>query len=150
MASVWDKYGEPENSGASFLSIEPGESQVVEFTGEVKDKTFLAKGEDGKSAFPNQTEDITVPSVTVIDQDGIEVEFDLLNTTARNAFLKLKPEPGTQLFIANHGKPRGKGYVLWTVRKARETDAPGVKTEKTKVQVAPTPVAKSVNSEPDF
>lgn len=116
---------------------------MIEFL-DVEDKTFEA------GHFPNQKDEITVPSVKVIDENGAEVDFDLLNTTARNAFLKLKPEPGTQLFIANHGKPRGKGYVLWTVRKARETDAPGVKTEKPKAKAPETPAAKPVDDEPDF
>lgn len=141
--SEWDEYGESTSEGRSFFSLEPGESTVIEYVS-VKPKTFPA------GSFSYQDEDLTVPSVTLRDEEGRDLEWDLLNTTARNRFLELKPESGTMLFVANHGTPKGKRYIAWTVRKATDKDSVRVAPVKPKAAPAETPAPAKVETEPDF
>jgi hypothetical protein len=78
------------------------------------------------NTFDYQPEDLTVPRITF--EDG--KVYDATTTVVRNAFIELAPEPGTRVKIKREGKPKGKKYILYTVKVVGEAPKRGVDTKE--------------------
>lgn len=66
--------------------------------------------------FDHQKEDLIVPRVTF---EGGKI-YDATTTVVRNAFIELAPEPGTEIRIKRVGKPKGKTYIVYTVKEVKD------------------------------
>ena len=116
------------------------------FESTAQDNQFIQLKEDGdefegviksiephvipKGTFDHQKEDLTVPRVTFEDEGKGEKIYDATTTVVRNAFIELSPEPGTRVRVKRVGKPKGKTYIVYTVKEVKDTAARGAESDE--------------------
>lgn len=110
---TWDKYKTDENDQPGFVELK---NEGDEFTGvllSVEDRVIPA------NTFSYQPEDLTVPSVTFRGRSGRSMKLDLTSTVLRNQFVDEAPEVGDEVTIVRGAIPKGKRYILFTVKVSR-------------------------------
>lgn len=70
--------------------------------------------------FDHQKDDLIVPRVTFVDEGKGQKIYDATTTVVRNAFIELAPEPGARIRVKRVGKPKGKTYIVYTVKEVKD------------------------------